>query len=771
MHIRNHILTLLLAGCTGLLFAQTVGPVTIQFKNEAGVNTKGLEFSPTFYEDGIVFISTNTAGLKKETDPALKLPAMSILRSRRDAEGALSTPEPFAKELSTLYHEGPVCFDRTAENVYFSRNTELNGKPILAADGRQKMRIYSSRKTGSTWGEPAPLPFNFGEFDDCHPAISIDGDKLFFSSNRPGGKGGMDLYVSYKVGDSWSEPVNLGDGVNTAGNEVFPFIHADGTLYYASTALEENKGGLDMYFVRPEGSGWTKPANLGTPFNTAGDDFGLIVDLNKINGYYSSNGAGGAGGDEIFNFHTENGTLDDYLLQNKPQAQPVDIKVVVTDKRTGQPLAGADVKITNAAGENVIGRDDAGNLITLQTVDGQDVIKAMTPNGGLSGNTDNQGRFAGEVVPGSYVINVAKQGYQTKQLRLPITQPGNEIPVQMEQANVAGKAHWQASMFNYMTNAPMAGAAVVLTNQTTGQRDTVYADENGLVDSYLDPNTKYKVDILQGGRLVGSSTIDTQGWAANGPAITQNFSVAPVMPGSKIELPNIYYNFNDATLRPDARQDLNLVVALMRQQPTMTVELASHTDCRGSAYYNQDLSQRRANGVVEYLTSQGIDRARLRPVGYGESEPRNTCTDGEACTEQQHARNRRTEMRMISGLQAASVVYVDGQINGGEPAPQNAPVKVAPLTPGSPVPASTVGTGQRNAYYVIAGSFLMENRAQNRLSELQAAGYPDAEVIRFPNSTFYSVSAGKFASRSEAVTVEKKLEGENNIEAFVRAVQ
>lgn len=770
MHIRNHILTLALAGWTGLLLAQTMGPVTIQVKNEAGINTKGLEFSPTFYEDGIVFISTNTAGLKKETDQQLKLPAMSILRSRRDAEGLLSTPEPFARELSSLYHEGPVCFDSKAETVYFSRNSELNGKPIIAADGRQKMRIYSARKIGTGWSTPEPLAFNSGEFDDCHPVISIDGDKLFFASNRPGGKGGMDLYVAYRVGELWSEPVNLGSEVNTAGNDVFPFIHADNTLYYASTGLG-GQGGLDLFFVLPDATSWTKPVNLGAPFNTAGDDFGLIVDLNKINGYYSSNGAGGAGGDEIFNFHTENGNLDDYLLQNNPPAQPVDLKILAMDKRTGQPIAGAEVKISNAAGENVIGRDDAGNLITLQTVDGQDVMKAMRPNSGLAGNTDQQGRFAGEVVPGTYLINVAKKGYQTKQLRLPITKPGNEVTVQLDQANMAGKVHWNASMFNYMTNAPMAGATIVVTNQATGQRDTVYADDNGLVDHYLDPNTKYKVDIFQGGRLVGSSEIDTQGWAADGPIINQNFSVAPVMPGSKIELSNIYYNFNDATLRPDARQDLNLVVSLLRQQPTMIIELGSHTDCRGSAYYNQDLSQRRANGVVDYLTAQGIDQARLRPVGYGESEPRNTCIDGEACTEQQHARNRRTEMRMISGLQAASVVYVDGQItNSSDPAPQNSPVKVAPLTPGNPVPA-TVNSGERNAYYVIAGSFLMENRAQNRLNELMTAGYTDAQVIRFPNSTYYSVSAGKFPSRQEAVTLEKRLEGQNNIEAFVRAVQ
>ena len=129
-------------------------------------------------------------------------------------------------------------------------------------------------------------------------------------------------------------------------------------------------------------------------------------------------------------------------------------------------------------------------------------------------------------------------------------------------------------------------------------------------------------------------------------------------------------------------------------------------------------------------------------------------------------------MRMTSGFQAASVVYVDGQITSaaGDQPPQSTQVNVAPLTPGTPVPAS-VTAADRNAYYVIAGSFLMENRAQSRLNELIAAGYSQAEVVRFPNSTFYSVCAGKFGNRHDAVQLEKKLEQGSNIEAFVRAMQ
>lgn len=775
MKAHKHSILLILFVCLAATgFAQNADTVSIQVKNEEAINTEGLEFSPTFYEDGIVFISTNSAGLeKKESDADLKVKNFTILRSKRNTEGILTTPEPFAKELSSLTnHEGPVCFDRTAETVYFSRNATIDGKDKFAKDKSQKIRIYSSKKVNGVWSEPEPLPFNNNEFDDFHPAISIDGDKLFFASNRPGGFGSTDIYVAYKVGDSWSAPVNLGPGVNSAGREAFPFIHSDNTLYFASDGLPGGMGGLDMYYVIPDGSQWTKPVNVGTPFNTTGDDFGLIVDLNKINGYFSSNANGGKGGDDIFNFHTENGNLDDYLLQtNRVPDRMLDLKVVVTDKATGAPVMNADVQVLNYDANNVIGRDENGNLITVQNINGQDVMKVMAPDKGTNGSTDSRGRFSADVKPGNYVIIITKKGYQTKQIRLPISKPGNEVAAQLEKPNC--KVEWKANLFNYMSNAPIAGAMVVLINQTTGKQDTVMADANGLVEYCLEPNTKYKVNIYQGGRLVASTEVDTHGAKPNQP-LMQNLSVAPMMPGSKIELPNIYYNFNDATLRPDARKDLDLLVAIMKQQPGITIELASHTDCRGSSYYNEDLSQRRANGVVEYLVTRGVERQRLRPVGYGESELRNRCTDGVSCTEQEHARNRRTEMRVITGVDNSAMVLVNGQMSGN-PTPQSATGNNTGNNTGGTNEPNTGGKimvtpGEKDAYYVVAGSFLMESRATAQLETIKNAGYPDAEIVRFAGSTFYSVAVGKFNSRKEAEVLKHKLDKEN-INAFVRATQ
>ncbi len=761
------------AGANAQTMPATQPPVTVDLRNEAAVNTEGLDFSPTFYEDGIVFISTHTAGLKKKTDDRLKLPAMSILRSRRGADGNLLPPEPFAAELSSLYHEGPVCFDRTTETIFFSRNALINGKVKLAKDATQKMRLYWSKREGNTWSPPQPLPFNNNEFDDCHPAISIDGDKLFFSSNRPGGFGGMDLYVSYRIGDTWSEPVNLGAKINTRGDEVFPFIHADNTLYFASNGLPGGKGKLDLYYVVQDGANWTQPINLGEPFNTAGDDFGLIVDLNKINGYFSTDGrqSKGGKGDDIYSFHVENGNLDDYLLQNqRVPNRALDVTVTVVDKVTGTPIEGAEVRMLNYDASTVIGRDERGNLITVQKVDGKEIISALPPDKGINGSTNAGGRFSAEVKPGNYVIIAAKEMYQTRQVRLPISKAGNELTIALERSANSNKVRWNASVFNYVTNAPLAGATLVLTNRTTQAKDTVVTDANGQVDYYLDKNTKYKIDMFQGGRLLGSSEINTAAWSLPNQIMMQNFSVAPLLPGTVIELPNIYYNFNDATLRPDARKDLDLVVSLLKQQPTITIEIASHTDCRGSSKYNEELSQRRANGVVEYLVQNGIHRDRLRPVGYGESQPRNHCHDGVPCTEAEHARNRRTEIRILTGIEGAAMVYVDGKPTAVTDAAPVLPDKVVPKRNVNTAPSSAGGSGiEADRYYVVAGSFQEPARAQVQMENVRAAGYNDVQIVQFPSSPFHSVCVGKFVSRKEAEALKRKLEGDS-IAAFVRYV-
>jgi outer membrane protein OmpA-like peptidoglycan-associated protein len=769
--MRYKILTLAaLCFCTSI-WAQRKGGTTVQLKNEGSVNSAGLEFSPTFYEDGIVFISTNSAGLEKVQDDNIQQTAMSILRSRRDGEGVLGAPEPFARELSSKFHEGPVCFSPTGDAVFFSRNTVVDGREKLARDGVQKMRLYTAPKSGEGWGAAEDLKFNVGEFDDCHPSISIDGDRLYFSSNRPGGYGGMDLYVAYKVPSGWSEPLNLGPTVNSKGHEVFPFIHADNTLYFASDGLK-GAGGLDIFQTKMSDDNWQAPVALPSPFNTSGDDFGLIVDLNKINGYISSNGNAGLGQDDIFSFKTENGTLDDFVRQEKPINEgPNDLIVTVIDGTTKANIASADVRILSLDMGDVIGKDEAGNLITVQTINGQEVLRSVPPHAGLSGTTDRKGRYATTVRPGMYSITVAHDGYQTRQMSVKVEESNNRVTAEI--FKVTDKVQWNASVFNYLTNEPLSGATAVVINRADGKRDTIMTDENGRIQYYLQPNSTYGVELYQGGRLIGSTEVNSG--PLGGQPLAQTITVAPLLPGSAIELPNIYYNYNDATLRPDARKDLDLVVALMKQHQDLQVELASHTDSRGTSTYNQSLSQRRANGVVEYLVTKGISRNRLQPVGFGESRPRNNCVDGVTCDDLEHARNRRTEVRMIAGSGGSSLIYNTGNdpqpATVGDPVPAETPKEKVNTRPVKYDNGGTVSVSSGELeFYVVAGSFLMSNRADNQLNTLIKAGYDSAEIIQFSGSEYYSVCAQKFGSRRDAEELERRLEKRDKIDAYVRAV-
>src|SRR5690606_30884883 len=139
-----------------------------------------------------------------------------------------------------------------------------------------------------------------------HPSLSPDGMKLFFSSNMPGGYGGRDIYMSEKQGDTWSKPVNLGPEINSEKDEAFPFFHESGVLFFASEG-HSGYGGLDLFMLDLSTRTWGKVINLGKPFNTPQDDFGMIVNTEGTSGYFSSNRDGGMGKDDIYFFDANGG--------------------------------------------------------------------------------------------------------------------------------------------------------------------------------------------------------------------------------------------------------------------------------------------------------------------------------------------------------------------------------------------------------------------------------------------------------------------------------
>jgi outer membrane protein OmpA-like peptidoglycan-associated protein len=765
----------------------TSGKVELKVTNEATVNSDQLEFSPTFYEDGIVFSSTNPAGQKKIKDEKLKRLTTGILRSTRSAEGVLVAPVSFAKELSTPYNEGPVVFDRTGEVLFFSRNILKKGLQKRDKKGINRMAIYTSTKSGDKWSAPSELPFNTkAQWDDVHPCLSIDGDKLYFASNRPGGFGGMDIYVSFKNGEIWGEPINLGATINTAKNEVFPFIHADNTLYFGSNG-HKGLGGLDMFFAQTEDLGWTAPVNLGAPFNSAGDDFGLIVDLDKINGYFSSNGFDGKGADDIYSFHTEYGNLDEYLLQNgRGSVKDLDVLVSVFNP-AGDPIEGADIQIVSIERNNIIGKDSLGRNIVVSTVDGSEVMKV---GGDLPeakrGTTDTGGRFETTVKSGNYAIIISKIGFESRQITRQFTRTGNEIVVTLDQPKEG--VHLLADLTNPFTGEPFAGAMLVLKDRASGETDTIYSDAKGRVDYNLAGGKNYDVTIFQGGVEVGKTNISTEKFKPGESgelSLKLDVQVTPLVTGNVIKLPNIYYNFNDASLRPDARKDLDAVAMLLKQYPSLIFELAAHTDSRGAAIYNDGLSQKRAENAADYLSKKSIPNDRLTAKGYGERQPVNRCEDGQTCSEKQHQQNRRTEIRIISGLQPGQVV-VTGLQEKHSPSTKTEPIVVekADKTPRAKPAPSKEATKVVNAapaknktgtqmYAVIAGSFLMESRANKRLDQVKKLGFKEAKITAYADEAkdFVCVVVLETNSFDEAQAYATQLAAKNNMHTRVKTLK
>jgi WD40-like Beta Propeller Repeat len=358
----------------------------INIANESEINTSFQEYSPTFYKGGLVFITSNPAVAKvKQSDDNTGKGATSIFLAKQLDNGLLSKPTPFAESLTTSFYDGPLCFNPDGTIVYFTRSNLKHNKPIKAKDGLVKLKIYSAQLKGDKWENIVELPFNNKEYDFTHPSVSPDGRRLYFASNRPGGFGGMDLYVVTLIDNKWSEPVNLGPKINTPKDEVFPFIHADGKVFYSSNGRAKNVGGLDIYFTAKTDTGWLMPHLLPEPINSRSDDFGLILSPDKMSGYYSSNRSSGKGDDDIYSFISTQ-TIDSEIvindeLSNTERVETKSNSVAATETKVGE-VKSIEKTNTVSSSETAQSKPVKDTVAEVQTQVGQaksELVKLENP--------------------------------------------------------------------------------------------------------------------------------------------------------------------------------------------------------------------------------------------------------------------------------------------------------------------------------------------------------------------------------------------------------
>ena len=788
------LLGLLLGGVAALIAQNALSPdINVTLENEAKINTGSLEYSPAFYENGIIFISDTKVGGGGLLDSRIGKNTMSIFRAKRDGEGKLGEPKPFAEEITTKYHEGPLSFNKTNNKIFFTRDNYENGKAIESSDGVIRLQIFTAQQLGDKWGAVKKLAFNDKESDYAHPSINVDDTVLYFSSNRPGGFGGMDLWKVEGSGDSWGEPVNLGPEVNTSGHELFPQIHADGTLFFSSFG-HNSMGGLDIFFSKETDGAFATPVNLGPKFNSSADDLGFIIDRDKRNGYFSSNRESGAGQDDIYSFFIDVPLGEDIFQDPGPDESlagdgngadnlggangigPMNtngselagfgnnkVLVFVADRSTGAELSGSTIEYVDleALTNTEIITDQNGNIIQLVSTENGQVVTISTEPGTVTGVTDSEGAFVLKLAEGNYLVNIAKDGYQPKQIIVSMADGRDEYMVLLDRA--VNCVTIKGSVL-YDSNNPVSGANVVISSSNGATQESVTTSSSGAFEVCLPCGGNYTLTASKNG-VISSKTLATDANCNGGAPLFLTINLpgdgsGGIPDGTIIRLAKIYYNFNDASIRPDAVDELRTLASILSTYKNINVELASHTDSRGGRDYNNQLSQRRADKVVAYLVEQGIDPSRLSARGYGESQLLNQCSDGVKCSELDHQYNRRTEVKVLNNT--VQVEYVNNPPENIDKAPSS--VFIGGGSSSSSGGAST----SSGTYYVIAGTFSVQQNAIDRLSRIQTLGFGEAYILQGTASATNAVCVGTFTNYSEARALADKVENVHNIHTYVR---
>lgn len=439
-----------------------------------------------------------------------------------------------------------------SENHDANSGLSADGQKFVIFLGRHGVGdLYESTLEGTVWGEPESMGKNVNtkHFHESSGCYSPDGNLLYFVSNKEGGYGKHDIYISRKDEKGrWGEAENIGDVINTPNDEEGVYMHPDGKTLYFSSQGHGSMGGYDIFksIYNEETQSWGKPINIGYPVNTTDDDIFFVVSANGRRGYYTSVSSDGYGGTDLY---------------------------VITFLGPEKPM--------------VLNNED--NLLASRTAPVEETVLAP-------------------------VIEI-------KEAQLTILK----------------------GVISDALTQKLLGADIELVDNTANQVVATFKS-NEATGKYLvslPAGKNYGIAVKKEGYLFHSENFDVPDTAAF-QTVVKNIELKGLKVGSKIVLRNIFFDLDKATLRPESTNELNRLIKLMNDVPTLEIELSGHTDSQGSESYNQSLSERRAKAVVDYLVNAGISKSRLVSKGYGEMDPIDTNDTPEG-----RQMNRRTEFKVL----------------------------------------------------------------------------------------------------------------------------
>jgi outer membrane protein OmpA-like peptidoglycan-associated protein/tetratricopeptide (TPR) repeat protein len=515
------------------------------------INSEDADFSPTYYEDGFVFVSNRKNGKLNQNTYSWDDTYFLDLYYSKISEDTYEEPEVMTKRINTIFHEGPAVFFDNDTKIIFTRNNFNLGRTNTSVEGVNMLKLYYAEKNpkNGRWNKPVQLPFNSDEYSVGHPALSNDGNTLYFSSDMPGSEGKADLFKVERLADGWSEPINLGDEINTPEDELFPYLSEDNVLYFSSLG-HQGIGGLDIYKVdltNIEGG----VHNMGYPVNTKADDFAMVLDGDV--GYLSSNREGGRGSDDIYKVNV----FRYQLIAN------------LVDAETGESVVGDITVVDDYSGEKIQSVSEM-NTISIEVMKG----KKLRFSGGSINYLDTLLTFS--------TLNIPNGAYE------------HTIDIPLRKPNFKTRLLY---VDNYMRPT---------------QRFDLY---KGI--------TEFEVSEAEYRKTLSDRRIDIAGI---------DF------------IRSVYYDFDKSNIREDASENLDKLVSYLEEYENLKVTLASHTDSRGSKWYNEQLAKRRAEAAKAYLMESGIAEDRILVEHHGELDLINECGNSEECNENAHQLNRRTEI-------------------------------------------------------------------------------------------------------------------------------
>ncbi|HIP32577.1 MAG TPA: hypothetical protein EYG86_07445 [Crocinitomicaceae bacterium] len=518
-------------------------PIRVFVDNLGGnVNTEYNEYAAVISADESLLLFTarrpNSTGGKK--DPMLNEHFEDIYISEKQKDGSWSKSRNMGEPVNTNDHDA-------------NSGLSADGQKFLIYMGKKGMGdLYECLLEGDTWGEPESLGKKINGKDSHEPSAcySPDGNSIYFVSNKQGGYGDHDIYVSHKdEKGKWGEATNLGTTINTQYSEEGVYMHPDGKTLYFSSQGHNSMGGYDIFksVYNSDRKMWGTPENIGYPVNTTGDDVFFVISASGRHGYYTSASEDGFGLRDLY--------VVTFLGEEKPM---------------------------------VLNNED--NLLASVA----DPVK--------------------EVVVAPLVV--------VKEAQLTIL---------------------KGVISDYLTKEVLEAEIEIVDNEANKVIATFKSNsKTGKYLVSLPAGKNYGIAVKKEKYLFHSENFDIPNTAAF-QTVEKNIELKNLAVGNKIVLKNIFFDLDKATLRPESTAELNRLIKLMNDVPTLKIELGGHTDSQGSATYNQSLSERRAKAVVDFVTKAGIAGSRLVSAGYGEEQPIATND-----TKEGRQLNRRTEFKVLA---------------------------------------------------------------------------------------------------------------------------